>query len=172
MYSFWDFMTFHSSNLWILEGQVCSVYGWGLFTQNAAKGTHRFTVQEVVLKNPSCCKVFHPTRIDTKDPRYKYIMCAGSLSSLKFWKRWEFSFCPVKFVVFEKATKFDKISILLLTNKYIFLCFPPNFEFSVSYSSSLCGVLWDPSENYLFFKSGKVDFFRNEQKRQKKVVSI
>ena len=96
---------FHSSNLWILEGQVCSVYGWGLFTQNAAKGTHRFTVQEVVLKNPSCCKVFYPTRIDTKDPRYKYIMCAGSLSSLKFWKRWEFSFCPVKFVVFEKATK-------------------------------------------------------------------
>ena len=152
MYSFWDFMTFHSSNLWILEGQVCSVYGWGLFTQNAAKGTHRFTVQEVVLKNPSCCKVFYPTRIDTKDPRYKYIMCAGSLSSLKFWKRWEFSFCPVKFVVFEKATKFDKISILLLTNKFVFFVSSYSFEHQ-SGSQSWYFIHWDqanPSKVYLF----------------------
>ena len=31
----------------------------------------------------------------------------------------------VKFVLFEKATKFDKISILLLSNKFVFfgLCF-------------------------------------------------
>ena len=28
----------------------------------------------------------------------------------------------LKFVFFEKATKFDEISILLLTNKLIFLC--------------------------------------------------
>ena len=46
----------------------------------------------------------------------------------------------LKFVFFEKATKFDEISILLLTNKFVFLCFPPNFEFSVSYSSSLSGA--------------------------------
>ena len=46
----------------------------------------------------------------------------------------------IKFVFFEKATKFDEISILLLTNKFVFLCFPPNFEFSVSYSSSLSGA--------------------------------
>ena len=46
----------------------------------------------------------------------------------------------VKFVFFEKATKFDEISILLLPNKIVFLCFPPNFEFSVSYASNLSGA--------------------------------
>ena len=49
----------------------------------------------------------------------------------------------VGFVFLEKATKFDEISILLLTNKLVFLCFPPNFEFSISYSSSLSGAPWD-----------------------------
>ena len=46
----------------------------------------------------------------------------------------------VKFGFFEKATKFDEIFILLLTNKFVFLCFPPNFEYSVSYSSSWNGA--------------------------------
>ena len=32
----------------------------------------------------------------------------------------------LKFVFFEKATKFDEISILLLTNKFVF-CFPLQF---------------------------------------------
>ena len=54
--------------------------------------------------------------------------------------------------------KFYKIFMLLLTNKFVFLCFPPNFEFSVSYSSSLSGAPWDPSENYLILKSSKVGF--------------
>ena len=45
------------------------------------------------------------------------------------------------FGFFEKATKFDEIFILLLTNNFVFMCFPPNFEFSVSYSSSLSGAL-------------------------------
>ena len=47
----------------------------------------------------------------------------------------------LKFVFFEKATKFDELFILFLTNKFVFLCFPPNFEFSVSYSSSLSDAL-------------------------------
>ena len=60
---------------------------------------------------------------------------------------------PLNFVFFEKATKFDQISILLLTIKFIFLCFQPNFEFSVTYSSSLSGAPWDPSVNYLIRQS-------------------
>ena len=42
----------------------------------------------------------------------------------------------LKFVFFEKATKFDEIFILLLTNKFPLMC----FEFSVSYSSNLSGA--------------------------------
>ena len=70
-----------------------------------------------------------------------------------FWDRnW------IRFLFFEKVTIFDEIFILPLTNKLVFLCIPPNFEFSVSYSSSLSGAPWDPSENYLILKSSKVGF--------------
>ena len=55
----------------------------------------------------------------------------------------------LKFVFLGKATKFDDIFILLLTNKFVFLRFPPNFEFSVSYSCSLSGTPWDPSETHI-----------------------
>ena len=48
----------------------------------------------------------------------------------------------VKFVFFEKVTKFDKISILLLTNKFIFCVSLPILNFSVSYSCSLSGAPW------------------------------
>ena len=53
---------------------------------------------------------------------------------------YEVGYDVVKFGFFEKTTKFDKISILLMTNKFVFLCFPPNFEFSVSYSCSFSGA--------------------------------
>ena len=74
----------------------------------------------------------------------------------------------LKVCVFAKATKFDEISTLLLTNKFVFLRFPPNFEFSVSLSGA--------PETLSIFKSGqglaKFAFVRNEQKRQNKFVSI
>jgi hypothetical protein len=43
----------------------------------------------------------------------------------------------LKCVFFEKATKFDELFILLLTNKFVFLCFPPNFEFSVKVTQAV-----------------------------------
>ena len=82
------------------------------------------------------------------DVQITFIFSLGHNAKPRFWK----------FVFFEKATRFDEIFILLLTNKFFFLRFPPNFEFSVSYSSSLSGAPWDPSENYLILKSSKVGF--------------
>ena len=40
----------------------------------------------------------------------------------------EYNFQSLKFVFFEKATKFDEISILLLTNKYVFFVSHYSFE--------------------------------------------
>ena len=85
-------------------------------------------------------------------------LISAIISLYILWKTWIKTVYVLKFVFFEKATKFEEISILLLTNKLVFLCFPPNFEFSVSYSSSLSGAPWDPSENYLILKSSKVGF--------------
>ena len=82
------------------------------------------------------------------DVQITFIFSLGHNAKPRFWK----------FVFFEKATRFDEIFILLLTNKFFFLRFPPNFEFSVSYSSSLSGAPWDPSENYLILRSSKVSF--------------
>ena len=78
------------------DGQVCTVYGWGLITKSNKRKTHRFSVQNVALKNMNCCKRYYPFDISRKSPVYQNIMCAGTTESRKFWKRSEFSFCPVR----------------------------------------------------------------------------
>ena len=70
----------------------------------------------------------------------------------------------LKVVFFEKVTKFDEIFTLFLTNEFVFLCFLPNFEFSVIYSRSLSSALWDPPEKS--WNRAKLALVRNEQKRQ------
>ena len=63
----------------------------------------------------------------------------------------------VKFVFFEKATKFDEISILLLTNKFVFFVSCYSFEHQ-SGSQSWNFIYWEqpnPSKVYLFLDADK-----------------
>ena len=63
----------------------------------------------------------------------------------------------LKFVFFEKATKFDEISILLLTNKFVLYVSRYNFEYQ-SGSQSWNFIHWDqpnPSKVYLFLDTDK-----------------
>ena len=63
----------------------------------------------------------------------------------------------VKYVFLEKATKFDEISILLLTNKFVFFVFRYSFEYQ-SGSQSWNFVHWDqpnPSKVCLFLDTDK-----------------
>ena len=53
----------------------------------------------------------------------------------------------LKFVFFEKATKFDEIFIQLLTNNLFFYVSRPILNFSVSYSCSLSVAPWDSYVN-------------------------
>ena len=63
----------------------------------------------------------------------------------------------IKFVFFEKGTKFDEISILLLTNKFVFFVSRYSFEHQ-SGSQSWNFIHWDqtnPSKVYLFLDADK-----------------
>ena len=50
----------------------------------------------------------------------------------QFIKSYFLQLFHLRFVFFEKATKFDELFILVLTSEFVFLCLLPNFEFSVS----------------------------------------
>ena len=59
--------------------------------------------------------------------------CTGGSSSI--WVKTtslKLQVVELKFVFLERATKFDEIFILLLSNRFVLLCFPLHFEFSVS----------------------------------------
>ena len=56
------------------------------------------------------------------------IYAEAYLQTLCFKKNNDTKFFQLKFVFFEKATKFDKISILLLTNKFEFFVSRYSFE--------------------------------------------
>jgi hypothetical protein len=63
----------------------------------------------------------------------------------------------VKFVFFEKATKFDEISISLLTDKFLFFVSRYSFEYQPG-SQSWNFIHWDqtnPSKVYLFLDTDK-----------------
>ena len=69
--------------------------------------------------------------------------------------------CEVKFVFFEKATRFDKISILLLTKKFMFFFSRYSLEHQ-SGSQSWNFIHWDqanPSKVYLSLDTDKFVFF-------------
>ena len=64
------------------------------------------------------------------------IKCGIAINPNSKFKMWAVRLCGcevgpltlLKFVFFEKATKFDEISILLLTNKFVFFVSRYNFE--------------------------------------------
>ena len=63
----------------------------------------------------------------------------------------------VKFVFFEKATKFDEISILLLTKKFVFFVSRYSFEHQTG-SQSWNFIHWDqpnPTKVYLLLDTEK-----------------
>ena len=82
----------------------------------------------------------------------------------------QFVSVKVKFVFFEKATKFDEISILLLTNKFVFFVSRYSFEHQ-SGSQSWNFIHWDqpnPSKVYLFLDTDKfvLSFLVSSNKNQ------
>ena len=85
------------------------------------------------------------------------IYAEAYLQTLCFKKSNDTKFFQLKFVFFEKATKFDKISILLLTNKFEFFVSRYSFEHqsgSQSWNFILCDQP-NPSKVYLFLGTDK-----------------
>ena len=68
--------------------------------------------------------------------------------------KWKNLGVPVKFVLFEKATKFDEISFLLLTNTFSF--FVSRYSFEHQFGSQSCNLIhWDQPKFILFLDADK-----------------
>ena len=91
-------------------------------------------ITSILAKSPRDCRTFSQFSSRIFAGEFSGTTLTNCLPSLPWniFKNYYDLYGTLKFVFFEKATKFDKIFILLLTNKFVFLCFPPNFEFSAS----------------------------------------